>query len=78
MRWQLITDSFHPACGEHGLFGSRKLDRGEHVIDYLGYVPLRGNESQTSDYSVGHVAVPVDPGFSQLTPRLLSTLESTI
>ena len=51
VRWQLITDERHPAKGEYGLFAQRKLERGEHVIDYLGLVTLKGNESKTSDYT---------------------------
>ena len=51
VRWQLITDEKHPAKGEHGLFTTRKLEKGQHIIDYLGYVSLKGNESQTSDYT---------------------------
>ena len=50
-RWQRIVDANHPARGEHGLFASRKLERGERIVDYLGHVSLRGNESQTSDYT---------------------------
>ena len=41
VRWQLITDDNHPAKGEYGLFTTRKLDKGEHIIDYLGYVTMR-------------------------------------
>lgn len=51
VRWQLIGDDNHPAKGEHGLFAARRLEKGEHIVDYLGLVSLRGNESQTSDYS---------------------------
>lgn len=51
VRWQLITDERHPAKGEYGLFAQRKMERGEHIIDYLGLVTLKGNESKTSDYT---------------------------
>ena len=40
-----------PAKGEYGLFAQRKMERGEHIIDYLGLVTLKGNESKTSDYT---------------------------
>lgn len=51
VRWQRIVDESHPAKGENGLFAARKLSPGEHIVDYLGYVTLSGNEDQTSDYS---------------------------
>ena len=51
VRWQRIVDESHPAKGENGLFAARSFSPGEHIVDYLGYVTLSGNEDQTSDYS---------------------------
>lgn len=45
-----ITDSSHPAHGQHGLFARRCLEQGEHVLDYLGRVSEAENRS--SDYVV--------------------------
>jgi len=44
VRWQRITDPAHPARGEFGLFATRNFGRGDHLIDYLGYVSLAGTE----------------------------------
>jgi hypothetical protein len=46
-----VDDPNHPAFGENGLFAARRLSPGEHVVDYLGYVCLSGNEDPKSDYS---------------------------
>ena len=51
VRWQRVDDPNHPAFGENGLFAARRLSPGEHVVDYLGYVCLSGNEDPKSDYS---------------------------
>ena len=51
VRWRRVDDPNHPAFGENGLFAARRLNPGEHVVDYLGYVCLSGNEDPLSDYS---------------------------
>ena len=51
VRWRRVDDKNHPAFGENGLFAARRLSPGEHIVDYLGYVCLSGNEDPLSDYS---------------------------
>ena len=51
VRWRRVDDPNHPAFGENGLFAARKLCPREHIVDYLGYVCLSGNEDPLSDYS---------------------------
>ena len=40
-----------PRQGRERTFRRAKALPGEHIVDYLGYVTLSGNEDQTSDYS---------------------------
>lgn len=50
-----ITDSSHPAYGQHGLFANRKIAANSWIIDYVGLVESAANESKTSDYIIHFV-----------------------
>lgn len=49
---KLITTQDHPACGQYGLFASRKLPARSHVLDYMGYVHPDSESDATSDYDI--------------------------
>jgi hypothetical protein len=43
-----IDDGNHPACGQFGLFASKKIPKNSWIIDYVGKVST--SESPTSNY----------------------------
>ncbi|KNE55332.1 SET domain-containing protein [Allomyces macrogynus ATCC 38327] len=45
-----IEDPAHPAFGEHGLFATKKLAPGTHLLDYLGVVHANTAYPADSDY----------------------------
>lgn len=52
VRIKLITEKSHPACGQYGLFATRKLPAQSHVLDYLGYVHPETESDTSSDYDI--------------------------
>lgn len=52
VRIKLITEKSHPACGQYGLFATRKLPAQSHILDYLGYVHPDTESDPTSDYDI--------------------------
>lgn len=53
-RIRVIADPSHPACGQCGLFATRKLEPGTHVVDYMGHVhlPVPEDSDPASDYDL--------------------------
>ncbi|THH12932.1 hypothetical protein EW146_g7229 [Bondarzewia mesenterica] len=47
---QLISHSTHPACGQYGLFASKKIPPRTPIVDYLGEVHC--DERPDSDYDI--------------------------
>ncbi|TFY65272.1 hypothetical protein EVG20_g5656 [Dentipellis fragilis] len=45
-----ITEPSHPACGQYGLFASKKIPPRTHLIDYLGEVHC--DDRPHSDYDI--------------------------
>ncbi|KAG6815857.1 hypothetical protein H0H87_010713 [Tephrocybe sp. NHM501043] len=45
-----ITSSTHPACGQYGLFASKKISPQTHIIDYLGEIHC--DDRPDSDYDL--------------------------
>lgn len=52
---ELPVGSAHPAAGQCGLFATRRYDRGETIIDYVGELTADGDEDPTSDYTMRFV-----------------------
>lgn len=61
---QLISDSSHPACGQYGLFATKKIPPRTLLIDYIGEVHC--DDRPESDYDLSlhrtpdHVSVGID------------------
>ncbi|KAF2268601.1 hypothetical protein CC78DRAFT_378828 [Lojkania enalia] len=58
-----ITDSSHPAYGQHGLFASKHLAPDSFVLPYLGYVHDKTDTDDESDYDLSldrHYGIGVD------------------
>lgn len=53
-RIRKIEDVNHPAYGQFGLFASKDLKPGEHIVDYIGYyhLPTPDDSDATSDYDL--------------------------
>ena len=49
---RIIDDKEHPACGQRGLFASRKLPAHSYIIDYIGEVHTDAMLSKSSDYTL--------------------------
>eukprot|EP00276_Gloeochaete_wittrockiana_P014327 CAMPEP_0184351316 /NCGR_PEP_ID=MMETSP1089-20130417/43546_1 /TAXON_ID=38269 ORGANISM="Gloeochaete wittrockiana, Strain SAG46.84" /NCGR_SAMPLE_ID=MMETSP1089 /ASSEMBLY_ACC=CAM_ASM_000445 /LENGTH=180 /DNA_ID=CAMNT_0026684631 /DNA_START=142 /DNA_END=681 /DNA_ORIENTATION=- len=50
VRIKKISDASHPACGQYGLFASKDLPLGTHLLTYGGFVTAASCASKTSDY----------------------------
>ena len=49
---RVITEDAHPACGQFGLFATKKFKPKEWIVDYHGVVTSSEACSQTSDYTL--------------------------
>lgn len=64
---QLITEPSHPACGQYGLFASKKIPPRTLILDYIGEVHC--DERPASDYDLSlyrtpdHVSVGIDAHY---------------
>lgn len=47
-----ITDPQHPAFGQHRLVAAKKLQPGQLLLPYVGYMSIEPHCSQTSDYII--------------------------
>lgn len=53
-RIRRIDSSTHPAYGQYGLFASKDLKAGQHIVDYLGriHLPDASDTDPESDYDL--------------------------
>lgn len=63
-----ITDASHPAYGQHGLFTTRKIQPGQHILDYIGFIHTETESDPRSDYDIRFFLAP-----SFQSPRSPST-----
>lgn len=49
-----IADTTHPAYGQYGLFASKDLKPGAHILDYMGlyHLPVPEDSNASSDYDL--------------------------
>lgn len=47
-----VTESAHPACGQHALYANQQLPADSFVLPYLGYVHDQNDINITSDYDL--------------------------
>ncbi len=53
---QLITETSHPACGQYGLFATRKIPPRTLILDYIGEVHC--DDRPDSDYDLSLYRTP--------------------
>ncbi|KAJ7129983.1 hypothetical protein C8R43DRAFT_1025305, partial [Mycena crocata] len=58
-----ISATSHPACGQLGLFASKKIPPKTHIVDYIGEIHC--DERQGSDYDLslfrqGDLSIGID------------------
>jgi hypothetical protein len=52
-----ISDPTHPAFTQRGLFSTRKVERGSHLLDYIGLVHTEQESNPDSNYDLRFVKV---------------------